>query len=89
MRSCPLVRRGVPEAPAQGERWGVAAGSSAGGSAGGTTPTFEDNFDGTQVDTTTWQVATWKEHGGQTGVDRVYVENGKLHLVFINDPGAS
>jgi len=63
-------------------------GSSVGGHGGGAVPAFEDDFDGTEVDTAVWQVATWTEHGGQTGVDRVYVEDGKLHLVFINDSSA-
>ncbi|GEM_PF-1241542 len=46
---------------------------------------FFDDFEGDQIDSSKWQVATWTEHGGQTGRDRTYVEDGKLHLVFIND----
>lgn len=63
-------------------------GSSSGGTGGGVAPTFADEFNGTEVDTSVWQIGTWVEHGGQTGVDRVYVEDGKLHMVFINDSSA-
>ncbi|MCP4674176.1 MAG: glycoside hydrolase family 16 protein [Deltaproteobacteria bacterium] len=47
--------------------------------------TFRDDFNGTEVDTGVWQVATWSEHGGQTGTDRCYVEDGNLNMVLIND----
>jgi len=58
---------------------------------GGTPPdnneqeSFRDDFNGTQVDESVWQVATWSEHGGQTGRERCYVQDGYLNLVFIND----
>ena len=44
---------------------------------------FFESFD--TLDTSVWQVATWSEHGGQTGYERTYVEDGKLNMVFIND----
>lgn len=47
------------------------------------TPFFED-FEGSSVDNGTWLVATWKEHGGQTGKERCFVGNGLLHMQFIN-----
>jgi beta-glucanase (GH16 family) len=46
---------------------------------------FEDNFNDEQVDESVWQIGTWVEHGGQTGRERCYLENGCLNLVFIND----
>jgi beta-glucanase (GH16 family) len=46
---------------------------------------FFDGFDSGSIDNTEWQVATWIEHGGQTGVERCYVQDGYLNLVFIND----
>jgi beta-glucanase (GH16 family) len=46
-------------------------------------PLFDD-FNGTEIDESTWWVATWNEHGGQTGRERCYVENGFMHMVFIN-----
>lgn len=76
---------GVGAVGAGGSTGGSSAGGSATGGSGGILPTFEDDFEGTEVDTNLWQVATWMEHGGQTGVDRVYVEDGKLHLVFVDD----
>ena len=45
---------------------------------------FFDDFTGTEVDNTIWQVATWSEHGGQTGRERCFVENGYLKMHFIN-----
>ena len=48
------------------------------------TPFFDD-FDGSAVDTSKWQVATWVEHGGQTGAERCYVEDGNLKMIFVND----
>ncbi len=46
---------------------------------------FRDDFNGSQVDGSVWQVATWSEHGGQTGSERCYVEDGRLNLIFTND----
>lgn len=46
---------------------------------------FRDDFNNAQVNSAVWQVATWSEHGGQTGTERCYVENGLLNLIFIND----
>lgn len=37
------------------------------------------------MDSSKWQVATWNEHGGQTGTERCYVENGNLNMLFVND----
>jgi len=45
---------------------------------------FREDFNGDTIDTSIWQVATWREHGGQTGVERCYVEGGYLNMVFIN-----
>lgn len=45
---------------------------------------FFDNFDKKEVNSAKWHVATWKEHGGQTGKDRCFVKNGFLHLQFTN-----
>lgn len=47
--------------------------------------TFIDEFNGTSIDSSKWQVATWNEHGGQTGYERTFVSNGKLNMVFRND----
>lgn len=52
----------------------------------GGTPTFVDDFNGTEVDTTKWQVAGWYEHTGQTSPERAYVANGKLNLVLRYEP---
>ncbi len=46
---------------------------------------FRDDFDGPVLDTSVWQAATWIEHGGQTGSERCYVEDGYLHMIFRND----
>jgi len=48
------------------------------------TPAFEDDFDG-PVDAGKWQVASWVEHGGQTGPERCYAEDGVLNMIFIHD----
>jgi hypothetical protein len=45
---------------------------------------FFENFN-EPVDPAVWQVATWEEHGGQTGVERCFAKDGYLHLVFIYD----
>jgi beta-glucanase (GH16 family) len=46
---------------------------------------FRDDFNGESIDTSVWQIATWQEHGGQTGIERCYASDGLLHMVFIND----
>jgi hypothetical protein len=46
---------------------------------------FFDDFDGDQVNTSVWQIATWREHGGQTGTERCYASDGYLNMLFIND----
>ena len=46
---------------------------------------FFDDFDGAAIDDSVWLVATWAEHGGQTGPERCYVEDGYLKMTFIND----
>lgn len=46
-------------------------------------PFFED-FSGPSVNTQVWHVATWAEHGGQTGIERCFVDDGMLHMHFIN-----
>jgi len=51
------------------------------------TDTFRDDFNGGVIDSSVWQVATWVEHGGQTGTDRCYVKDGYLTLEFINNNG--
>lgn len=45
---------------------------------------FFEDFDGTEINNEIWQVATWKEHGGQTGRERCFVEDGYLKMHFIN-----
>ena len=47
---------------------------------------FNEDFNG-PVDNKVWQIGTWKEHGGQLSVDRCYVKDGLLNMVFINKPG--
>ncbi len=44
---------------------------------------FYEPFD--ILDSSLWQVASWSEHGAQTGPERCFVENGKLNMIFIND----
>jgi len=46
---------------------------------------FADEFNGNEVDGSVWRIATWVEHGGQTGRERCFVKDGYLNLVFIND----
>lgn len=46
------------------------------------TATFDDDFTG---GLSNWTVATWAEHGGQTGAERCYIENNQLKMIFIND----
>jgi beta-glucanase (GH16 family) len=46
--------------------------------------TLFDDFDSSQINNSRWQVATWSEHGGQTGKDRCYVKDGFLNMVFVN-----
>ena len=46
---------------------------------------FRDDFNGTTLNRDSWQVATWSEHGGQTGSERVFVKDGFLNLVLVND----
>ena len=47
---------------------------------------FREDFNGSTLDTSAWQVATWREHGGQTGVERTFVRDGYLNMVLVNDP---
>ena len=47
--------------------------------------TFRDDFNGTTINNQVWQVATWQEHGGQTGTERVFVKDGYLNMVLVND----
>lgn len=49
------------------------------------TLTLFDDFDSTAINSTMWQVATWSEHGGQTGKERCFVKDGFCNMVFIND----
>ena len=46
--------------------------------------TLFDDFDSSYINTSRWQVATWSEHGGQTGKERCFAKDGFLHMVFIN-----
>ncbi|TVQ34862.1 MAG: glycosyl hydrolase family protein [Spirochaetaceae bacterium] len=46
---------------------------------------FIDTFEGSTVDSAKWRIGTWREHGGQLSADRVYVEDGKLVMVFEYD----
>src|SRR5690554_4690112 len=49
------------------------------------TPTFREDFNGTTIDASVWQVASWVEHGGQTSPERTYVRDGYLHMEFEYD----
>ena len=44
---------------------------------------FYETFD--VLDSSVWQVASWSEHGAQTGSERCFVQDGKLNMIFIND----
>lgn len=44
---------------------------------------FFDDFEGSTINSS-WLVATWKEHNGQTGPERCFVKDGLLHLQFVN-----
>lgn len=46
--------------------------------------TLFDDFDSSAINTSRWQIATWSEHGGQTGKDRCFAKDGFLNMVFIN-----
>lgn len=46
---------------------------------------FYESFDG-EIDTDVWLVATWIEHGGQTGPERCFTKDGHLNMRFVNDP---
>ena len=46
---------------------------------------FADEFNSNEIDNSVWQIATWVEHGGQTGTERCFVKDGYLNLVFMND----
>jgi beta-glucanase (GH16 family) len=48
---------------------------------------FRDDFNIDTVDASVWQVATWSEHGGQTGTERCFAKNGYLNMKFINNNG--
>jgi hypothetical protein len=50
-------------------------------------PEFEEDFDA-PLDPGRWQVASWVEHGGQTGPERCYAQDGLLHMIFVNDSTA-
>lgn len=47
--------------------------------------TLFDDFNTANIDPSVWQVATWNEHGGQTGHERTFIKDGKLNMVFRND----
>jgi beta-glucanase (GH16 family) len=49
-----------------------------------TAPSFVENFEGDSIDESVWQIATWTEHGGQTGRERTFVQDGYLHMHFVN-----
>ena len=46
---------------------------------------FYEDFDG-PIDNKIWQVLGGNEHGGNLSTERCYVEDGKLNMIFINDP---
>jgi endo-1,3-1,4-beta-glycanase ExoK len=50
-------------------------------------PTLYDEFNGTQIDASVWQVASWPEHDGQTSPDRCFVKDGYLTMQFMNNGG--
>ncbi len=47
-------------------------------------PSFEENFD-KPIDSAVWEVAGWKEHGGQTSPERCYAKDGMLNMLFRYD----
>jgi beta-glucanase (GH16 family) len=48
------------------------------------TASFEEDFN-SAINESIWQIATWVEHGGQTGRARCYADSGFLNMIFIND----
>ncbi len=50
-------------------------------------PSFVEDFD--SIDSSIWNVARWKEHGGQTSDARCYAEDGMLKMLFRYDPSQS
>ncbi|MDP2874714.1 MAG: glycoside hydrolase family 16 protein [Holophaga sp.] len=46
---------------------------------------FREDFNGTTLDSSVWQVAGWAEHGGQTSPERCYAKDGFLTMEFKND----
>lgn len=54
----------------------------------GRAPAFFDDFNGSGIDASAWQVATWREHGGQTGAERCFAKDGCLVMQYVNDGGA-
>jgi beta-glucanase (GH16 family) len=46
-------------------------------------PQFVENFD--SLDPAVWDVAGWKEHGGQTSPQRCYTANGMLNMLLRYD----
>ena len=49
--------------------------------------TFREDFNDATIDESSWTIADWKEHGGQTGTERCYVKDGYLHMVLLNNDG--
>lgn len=64
------------------------AGQSASGAAAEnySTRPFLDEFSGPSIDTGRWVVATWREHGAQTGAERVETRDGLARLTLVYDP---
>lgn len=48
-------------------------------------PVFRDDFDGTLVNEDVWEVGTWTEHGGQLSPERVFIKDGVLNMLLINE----
>lgn len=46
---------------------------------------FRDDFDGAHVNEDVWQIGTWTEHGGYLGRERVFVKDGYLNMLLINE----
>ena len=47
---------------------------------------FFDDFTAAALDESIWEIGVWWEHGGQTGRERTYLRDGRLHMALVNDP---
>lgn len=49
---------------------------------------FREDFNTAQIDEEVWQIGTWKEHEGELGRERCFVEDGYLNMQLINEDNA-